>query len=142
MTKETEMTNQTKNRGAWRWGPVVGVLALAGALQGCGGGGSSHGPCNTAALQASWAITGNGVAVSCAQAGASEVDLIIDSMEVNFDCNAHFGSTPDFGPGTHQVTLELRDSSQTVLSRLGPMTESFGCGEVIDLGTVEFSLTN
>jgi len=69
------------------------------------------------------------------------VDILADSMEAPFSCDAHFGVTPDFPPGTHTVTLELRDSSQNVLSRLGPMNESFACGDVIDLGTVEFSLT-
>ena len=142
MTKESDMTNQTRNPGAWRWGLAVGLLALAGALQGCGGGGGgSPGVCTTALLQASWTITGNGAPLSCAQAGASEVDIIVDAMEKPFTCEAHSGVTPDFPPGTHSVTLELRDSSQNVLSRLGPMDVSFACGDVVDLGTVEVSLT-
>jgi hypothetical protein len=86
-------------------------------------------------------VSANGVSVSCAQAGASEVDFIIDSMEAPFACTALSGQSPDFSAGTHSVSLELRDSSQNVLSKLGPMSVRFGCGEVVDLGGVDFSLT-
>jgi len=141
------MTTETKNRWQGRLGlrgglMVLGILSLGGLLQGCfgGGGGSPQTVCGAAQLQASWSITGGGVPISCAEAGAAEVDLIVDAMEVPVSCDAHAGATPFFAPGTHSVTLELRDSSQNVLSRLGPMTEDFLCDDVIDLGEVVFPL--
>jgi hypothetical protein len=139
------MTVETTNRRKWGLGlgGVLGLLALGSVLSGCLVSDSSPPPastCGDAQLQASWSITGGGAAISCAQAGASEVDLIVDAMEVPVSCDAHFGATPFFAPGTRTVTLELRDSSQNVLSRLGPMTEHFLCNDVIDLGEVVFPL--
>jgi hypothetical protein len=118
---------------------MLGVVALAGGLAGCGGG--SPPPCQTAAITLSWFVSANGQAVSCAQAGASEVDVIVDQMEVPLPCSALSGTTPEFDAGTHTITLELRDSAQNVLSRLPAMNFSFQCGELKNLGTVEFSLT-
>jgi hypothetical protein len=145
--KESEMTTETKNRWQWRLGlrgglVVLGIVSLGSVLPGCFVD-SSPPPassCGDAQLQASWSITGGGGPISCTQAGASEVDLIVDAMEVPVSCDAHFGATPFFAPGTRTVTLELRDSGQNVLSRLGPMTERFACDDVINLGEVVFPL--
>jgi hypothetical protein len=98
-------------------------------------------PCGPAQLQLSWSLTANGAPVSCAQAGAAEVDAIIDAMEVPFTCPALSGTTPQFAAGAHSVSFELRDSSMNVLSQLPPMTLNFACGEVKNIGSVEFSLT-
>jgi hypothetical protein len=115
---------------------MLGVVGLAGTVASCGG--SS---CAPARLQTSWTVTANGAPVSCAQAGATEVDFIIDSMEVPFPCSDLGDVSPAFAAGSRSVSLELRDGSQNVLSKLGPMPITFGCGETVDLGGVEFSLT-
>jgi hypothetical protein len=97
--------------------------------------------CDPAKLQFTWSITANGAPVSCAMAGATEVDAIIDTMEVPFTCSDLGDTTPEFAAGPHSVSLELRDGSQNVLSKLGPMPITFNCGETVNLGGVEFSLT-
>ena len=97
--------------------------------------------CADATLSASWTLTANGAPVSCAQAGATEVDFIIDTMEVPFQCTALQGTTPTFAAGTHSVSFELRDAAMNVLSKLAPMSETFQCGEDRNMGSIEFSLT-
>ena len=104
------------HRQGWTGAVMLGLLALGATAGGCGGGGSAPPPsCPPAALHTSWSVSANGVPVSCAMAGATEVDFIIDAMEVPFPCTDLVDTSPDFDAGPHSVSLELRDLSQNVL---------------------------
>jgi hypothetical protein len=89
------MTVETTKRRKWGLGlgGVLGLLALGSVLPGCIVDSSPpQDSCGRAQLQASWSITGGGVPISCAEAGAAEVDLIVDAMEVPVSCDDHFGA--------------------------------------------------
>jgi hypothetical protein len=146
MTKETEMTDQTKNRWAWRRGLAVGVLALGGVLHGCGGGGPPPPACDPPAIGVTWIIdkAATGARLSCAQAAATEVDLNVNNTAFPADCNAGQVLTTTLAPGNYNVDLTLLgpDANGTlqILSQTPTMTvQVLSCG-VTDLGDVPFDV--
>jgi hypothetical protein len=131
-------------------GNTRGLAALAlvalGGLSGCFvDNGHRTGPpvvCGTGAVFASWTITAGTSAVSCAQVGATEVDITVDGMDAQFQCNDHQGTTPDVTGGVvHNVSLSLLDSSGNVLSQTQNMGLLVHCDTVEDIGDVELSVT-
>jgi len=140
MTKETEMTNQTRNPGAWRWGLAAGVLALAGALQGCGGGGGGT-VCGDGQIQAAWTLSQNGTAVECVSGDTVTIKVDTDAMTMSFNCSDHVGTTPLIVGGvTHDVALQLTDANGTVLSQTGTMSLFVPCGTLTPTPNVDFAL--
>jgi hypothetical protein len=99
--------------------------------------------CGPGAVHASWTITANGSPISCAQAGAAEVDITVDStMVAPFTCTALSGTTPAIDGGiTHNISLSLLDSSGNVLSQTQTMSLPVRCDTTEDIGNVELSLT-
>jgi hypothetical protein len=146
MTKETGMTNQTKNRGAWRWGLAAGVLALTGMLGGCGGGGSPPPACDPPAIGVTWFIdkAATGAHLNCDQAAATEVDLNVNNTPFQADCNAGQVVTTTLAPGDYNVDLTLLgpDANGTlqVLSQTSSMTVHVSSCGITDLGDVPFDV--
>ena len=100
--------------------------------------------CDASPISANWTLTANGVTVSCAQAGATTVSIMVDdsTMVADFPCSALGGMTPAVTGGTtHSVSLVLTDSAGNVLSQVPATEVAVGCSTVTSLGQVEFSLT-
>jgi hypothetical protein len=116
---------------------VLGVGVLASTAIGCGGGGS----CASGSITAEWTVTSNGAAISCTQAGATEVDINVNNMSVTFACDDHVDTTPAVVGGvTHQVSLGLFDSSGNTLSQTQTMGLFVPCGTDVDIGNVLLSI--
>jgi len=146
MTKETEMTNQVKNRWAWGKALAVGVLALGGLLQGCGGGGPPPAACDPPAIGVTWFIdkAATGARLSCDQAAATEVDVNVNNTTFRSDCNAGQVLTTTLAPGNYDVDLTLLgpDANGTlqVLSQTQTMTAHVSSCGITDLGDVPFDV--
>jgi hypothetical protein len=117
----------------------LGVLALgmlASTLIGCGGG-----TCGPGNVTAEWTVVASDTAISCTQAGATEVDINVDDAAETFSCNAHAGTTlPVTGGVTHSVSLGLFDSSGNALSETPSMGLFVPCNTNVDIGNVPFSI--
>jgi hypothetical protein len=143
MKEETVMKTIGNTRGLTGRLTLFALAALAATAAGCGGG-HSHGQvvCGTGAVFATWTITAGGAAVSCAQVGATEVDINVDNMSAPFSCNDHQGTTPEVVGGvTHNVSLSLLDSGGNVLSQTQTMGLLVHCDTVEDIGDVELSVS-
>ncbi len=100
--------------------------------------------CGDSTITVGWFVTGNGSSLSCAQAGATEVDIRVDTdlMVQQFDCNAHVGTTPTFAGGVnHNVSVALLDSAGNLLSVTPERSVFVPCDTNTDLGNIELSLT-
>jgi hypothetical protein len=124
---------------------VAGLLAVAGLAQGCIIETSSGPPatCGPSNITFDWVITANGISRSCAQVGGDTVSIMVDDMTMiaDFQCSAFAGTTDLVAPGKHTITMGLFDSAGNTLSELAATNVNVPCDSVLDLGTVEFSLT-
>jgi hypothetical protein len=143
------MTTETKigwiRRLGLREGLVaLGVVGAAFLLPGCFVD-SGPGPapvCGAGTITVGWFVTANNTSISCAQAGASEVDIIVDGMTAPFDCNGHVGTTPAVSGGAnHNVSLVLLDGAGNNLSQTPQNSVFVPCSTDVDLGNIELSLT-
>jgi hypothetical protein len=125
--KETSMSQNTKGpvtRTALRVAALAGVVALGTAMQGCGGGHSGPAAvCDPPQVDVTWAIDkqSTGAPLTCAQAGAAGVELTIDGVPYDFDCEAYEGLTTALQPGNHTVDLALFSVNNDLLSQTPQM---------------------
>jgi hypothetical protein len=118
---------------------VFALAALATTLSGCIIESSSS--CGAGAVQAEWTVTASGSAVSCAQVGATEVDINVNDMSAPFNCTDVSGVTPAVTGGvSHAVSLTLLDSSNNVLSQTQTMSLFVPCNRTVDIGNVFLSV--
>jgi hypothetical protein len=77
----------------------------------------------TADLTMSWNVDEQGAGVTCDQAGADTVRVILDGVAVSFPCSSYGATLTGIDPGTHTAQLQLVGGG-TVLSDTGPMNIS------------------
>ncbi|HVX97559.1 MAG TPA: hypothetical protein VHK47_21785 [Polyangia bacterium] len=124
--KETSMSENTKRpatRTALRVAALAGVVALGAAMQGCGGNSGPATVCDPPQVDVTWTIEKQSTAapLSCAQAGAAGVELTIDGVPYDFDCEAYEGLTTALQPGNHTVDLALFSVNDDLLSQTPQM---------------------
>jgi hypothetical protein len=118
--------------GKMRARSVLGLASLAAAatLSGCVIDASSGGCVTSPTVDSEWSITdASGNALSCAQAGATTVNVYIDGVLADsIPCEAGFGSTAVFS-GTHTAQAKLVASNGAVLSQVDPLNvRVLNCG--------------
>jgi hypothetical protein len=122
---------------------ALGCVGAALLLPGCFVDSSPPPPvCGPGTITVGWFVTANNTSISCAQAGATEVDIIVDgTMTAPFNCNDHVATTPGLSAGNHSVAIDLLDSGGNPLSQAPAVTVQV-CNANTDLGNIELSLTN
>jgi hypothetical protein len=118
---------------------LLGVTATALATSGCIVDTTSG--CASSAVDVKWGVSANGGALSCAQAGATEVDIYVDGSTFQFNCNDYEDVIAVAGGVNHTVSAALFDSSGATLSSVTSMTVFVPCGATYVFPTIDFSLT-
>ena len=135
------ITSKTRNFA------LAGMIALVATLSGCFIETSSGPPACDATLpglQVTWDLEDNltGAALTCAQAGASEVDLFLNDTFYNtFACTAYGARTTRLAPGAYTVSMDLIDAADntTVISTFdSPVAFSVGGCGLTNAGNVTF----
>jgi len=145
-TKETQMSNETKNRWLGLRGGLMaaGVLALGALLQGCFGDGGGPPPsCNgSPAVAASWTIDvrATGQPLSCGGAGADTVELVLSGQTFDAACGDGQILTTALNPGTYDADFTLLDANGTVLSMTPTMSVHVSSCGGTNLGNVVFDV--
>ena len=151
----------------WRRGVFVGVLSMVVAAVGCGGSGKKldGGPTGGAGssgmdaatggaggnsgtdaattvqyFQLSWTITSSidGVTLTCAEAGASSVSVIVESLVFDLPCAPGQGTTGVVPPGSHSVTAELFTASHQLLSQTTSLSSTLQASATRTLPEIDF----
>jgi hypothetical protein len=97
--------------------------------------------CASGAVDLAWTISANGGALTCAQAGAAEVDIVIDGTTSAVNCSDMEDMLSVPGGVNHTVSATLRDSGGNELSSVTPMTVFVPCATTYTFPVIDFSLT-
>jgi hypothetical protein len=118
---------------------LLGATAMALATSGCIVDNPSG--CAPGAVDVAWSVSANGAVISCAQAGASEVDIYVDGTTFQFNCNDHEDVISVAGGVNHTVSATLFDSSGNNLSSVSSMTVFVPCNTTYAFPAIDFSIT-
>jgi hypothetical protein len=89
--------------------------------------------CSPSVVSLNWKIVkaATNVQLSCGQAAATKVRLVMGAMSLDFACTDGAGVTPEVAPGTYQTTATLLGAGDQPLSDLPPMNITVpACGGV------------
>jgi hypothetical protein len=97
--------------------------------------------CASGAVDVAWTVSASGATVSCEQAGATEVDIVVDGSTTAVNCTDMEDTFSVPGGVNHTVSATLRDSSGNELSSVSPMTVFVSCNMTYTFPPIDFSLT-
>jgi hypothetical protein len=113
------------------------ALSVAALLAGCGGGS------NRATISLSWAVTVNGLPVSCAQVGATQIIVTATrggvSSDIPFDCARGVGEF-HLRAGIYTFDIRMVDSAGTILGSVSVAQDVFA-GTLVVLGPFDFRIS-
>jgi hypothetical protein len=92
------------------------------------------------AIKLAWTIDRAGAILTCADAGATTVEVQVGAQKFPFPCDDGSAQTPSITVGTYPVTIRLLDAQGTPLSVTQTMNVALPANLLLDLGTVPFDV--